>query len=86
MRTTQYLYFLSAVGSALISNTACSVEVSFSQGSDNPVIILRVPQNKQVDEEEKSKLQSLVDVLVKEISRQDESVWATKEGVFFSSC
>jgi hypothetical protein len=53
--------------------TACSLEVT--KDSNYPVVILRIAQNKLVDEEEKSKLQSLVDELVTEISAQDKSLW-----------
>jgi hypothetical protein len=36
--------------------TACSVEVTYPEGSNDLVVILRIAQNKLVDEEEKSKL------------------------------
>lgn len=46
--------------------TACSVEVTYPESSNDPVVILQVAQNKQVNEEEKSQLQSLVNDLVTE--------------------
>jgi hypothetical protein len=40
-------------------------------------------QNKEVDREEITKLQSLVDGFVNEVSTLDESDWSIKDGVFF---
>ena len=65
--------------------TACSVEVSYPAGNDtnNPMIILRVAQNKEIKREEITNLQSLVAGLVNEVSTLDESDWSTKDGAFF---
>ena len=62
--------------------TACSVEVTYSEGSNDPEVVLRIAQNKLVDEKEKSNLQSLVDELVTEVSAKDKRVWNTKDGAF----
>jgi hypothetical protein len=58
--------------------------MSYLEGPEGPIVILRVVQNKQVDGEELAKLQSLlIDDLVREISMQRESVLAVKHGAFF---
>jgi hypothetical protein len=71
------------------SVTACSVEVSYPNGSDGPEgsggpeVILRVAQNKGVDEAELAKLQSLVDGLVRKINMQRPNVWTIRDGASF---
>jgi hypothetical protein len=62
--------------------TACFVEVTYPEGSNDPVVILRMAQNKPVDEREKLNLQSLVDDLVTNVSAKDKSVWNKKDGAF----
>jgi hypothetical protein len=62
--------------------TACSVEVTYTEDSDDPVFILRIAHNKLVNEKERSELQSLVDELVSKISAHDKSVWNDKQGAF----
>jgi hypothetical protein len=63
--------------------TACSVEVTYPVStSNNPVVILRMAQNKPVDEKEKLNLQSLVNELVSHVSEFDKSVWKNKDGAF----
>ena len=64
--------------------TACSVEVTYPEleGSNDLDVVLRIAQNKLVDEKEKSNLQSLVDELVTEVSAKDKRVWNTKDGAF----
>ena len=52
-------------------------------GSDKPVVILRLAQNKGIVEAELAKLQSLVDDLVQEICIQKPNFWAVKDGVSF---
>jgi hypothetical protein len=73
------LAHIGATSSDAKTVTACSVEVTYPEGTNGPVIILRMAQNKQVDEEEKSRLQSLVNDLVTEISAQERRVWDIKD-------
>jgi len=79
------LAYICATSPGAENVTACSVEVSYPAGNDtnNSMIILRVAQNKEVEREEITKLQSLVDGFVNEVSTLDESDWSTKDGAFF---
>ena len=54
--------------------TACSFEMTYPEGSNDPVVTLRIAQNKLVDQKERSKLQSMVDELVREVSAKDKRV------------
>jgi hypothetical protein len=63
--------------------TACSVELLYPEGGGNPIILLRVAQNKRVQREEIAQLQRLVDGLVEEVSTLDECDWSTQDGAFF---
>jgi hypothetical protein len=74
---------LALIGANSPDVTACSVEVSYPNGSGGPKVILRVAQNKGVDEAELAKLQSLVDGLVREINVQRPNVWTVKDGASF---
>jgi len=78
------LAHIGATSSDAKTVTACSIEVMYPEVGDDPVVILRMAQNKQVDEEEKLKL---VNDLVMEIASQEKRVWNTKGSVlsFISS-
>jgi len=65
--------------------TACSVEVSFIEGSGIPMIILRIAQNKRVEGAELAKLQNLVDDLAEEVVRQQGSILADNDRACISS-
>jgi hypothetical protein len=74
------LAHISAASSDAKTVTACFVELLFPNNDSHLAAILPLAQNHRM--EGRLKLRTLVDDLVKEISRREQGVWAIKEGMF----